>query len=314
MEQAESLEKQKMEQAESLEKQKMEQAEKLKTIEFTLTKDLKQMDLDDKQKDRDHYTMENNKNRKLFASHKFNRFMDPQVYGTPSQQFVTGQSLKDMLGFSIYNGTGSIEKKTYDLIVDSVNEKSEEVSVFENGITKLVQAVNVQNIKNMSDKIIIEDKEYIISVTEVTEKFKSIPEIAGRDESRMIDSTYQEKKNSLDISKHKSLKNKLDYVIPFNNLRIIQNKHIIKCYCCQADIDLNSAGCHRGHDIPDSDGGNASKENIYLICANCNLTMGAKYSVHEFKTQLYVEFLETNDIIDNVDPVAAEAGLDNIDS
>ena len=39
---------------------------------------------------------------------------------------------------------------------------------------------------------------------------------------------------------------------------------------------------HAGHDIPESKGGGVSVENLYPICARCNLSMGDRYTLKEW--------------------------------
>ncbi len=39
---------------------------------------------------------------------------------------------------------------------------------------------------------------------------------------------------------------------------------------------------HAGHDIPESKGGSISPENLFPICARCNLSMGDRYTFKEW--------------------------------
>jgi hypothetical protein len=39
---------------------------------------------------------------------------------------------------------------------------------------------------------------------------------------------------------------------------------------------------HAGHDIPESKGGDISLENLFPICARCNLSMGDRYTFKEW--------------------------------
>lgn len=39
---------------------------------------------------------------------------------------------------------------------------------------------------------------------------------------------------------------------------------------------------HAGHDIPESKGGSIDPENLYPICARCNLSMGDRYTFKEW--------------------------------
>ena len=53
-------------------------------------------------------------------------------------------------------------------------------------------------------------------------------------------------------------------------------------------IRLDASETHRCHNIPNSKGGDWSKDNVYLCCATCNQTMGDAKTVLEFKVDLYV--------------------------
>ena len=61
---------------------------------------------------------------------------------------------------------------------------------------------------------------------------------------------------------------------------------LLKCYCCLKPININDNECHRSHDIPESRGGNWSKDNIYLCCSKCNSKMGNNFGVHEYRQLL----------------------------
>lgn len=39
---------------------------------------------------------------------------------------------------------------------------------------------------------------------------------------------------------------------------------------------------HAGHDIPESKGGTIAPENLYPLCARCNLSMGDRYTFKEW--------------------------------
>lgn len=39
---------------------------------------------------------------------------------------------------------------------------------------------------------------------------------------------------------------------------------------------------HAGHDIPESKGGSISPENLFPICARCNLSMGDRYTFQQW--------------------------------
>ena len=45
---------------------------------------------------------------------------------------------------------------------------------------------------------------------------------------------------------------------------------------------INVYNFHCGHNIPASKGGKETLQNLYPICANCNLGMGDKYTIKEW--------------------------------
>ena len=57
-----------------------------------------------------------------------------------------------------------------------------------------------------------------------------------------------------------------------------------KCHVkwCYNYINVFTFNC--GHNIPASKGGRETLENLYPICANCNLGMGDKYTIDEWSS------------------------------
>jgi len=60
-----------------------------------------------------------------------------------------------------------------------------------------------------------------------------------------------------------------------------------KCYVdwCQTPVTVFNFQC--GHDKPEVLGGKTVLENLYPICAQCNTSMGSKYTIHEFSNINY---------------------------
>ena len=58
-----------------------------------------------------------------------------------------------------------------------------------------------------------------------------------------------------------------------------------KCYIswCKNRVDVFTFHC--GHNIPASKGGDMSIDNLYPICANCNLSMSDKYTIEEWNNK-----------------------------
>ncbi len=55
-----------------------------------------------------------------------------------------------------------------------------------------------------------------------------------------------------------------------------------KCLTTWCPNIINVFDYHAGHDIPESKGGPATVENLYPICARCNLSMGDRYTFKEW--------------------------------
>jgi 5-methylcytosine-specific restriction endonuclease McrA len=55
-----------------------------------------------------------------------------------------------------------------------------------------------------------------------------------------------------------------------------------KCWIRWCTNEINVFQFHCGHDIPDSKGGSISLENLFPICANCNLSMSDKYTIKQW--------------------------------
>jgi hypothetical protein len=269
---------------------------KMKDMELECQARLKEMDMEDKEKDRAFIRVENNKNRKMYIDTRFNKFLDMQVYGTPSTQYITHDSLVDVLGFNVYNALGGIDQPTHTKICDGLATSATDVAILNKTIVESVKAVNVADVDAVIHSIIdtMGDKKAIVAETlrPLLDLAKTIPEIAIRDEHRYLDTTYMSKKQRQDPEKYKTLKPKISYVKAMNELTHDTTGIHIKCFCCRDVIDMTNAGCHRSHDIPRSDGGDASRDNIYLCCATCNQAMGDCMSVIDYKTELYVKALD----------------------
>jgi len=55
-----------------------------------------------------------------------------------------------------------------------------------------------------------------------------------------------------------------------------------KCLTTWCPNIINVFDFHAGHDIPESKGGTIDPENLYPICARCNLSMGDRYTFQEW--------------------------------
>lgn len=55
-----------------------------------------------------------------------------------------------------------------------------------------------------------------------------------------------------------------------------------KCFVSWCKNEMNVFDFHTGHNIPESKGGTLDISNLRPICARCNLSMGAKYTITEW--------------------------------
>ena len=55
-----------------------------------------------------------------------------------------------------------------------------------------------------------------------------------------------------------------------------------KCHVSWCKNEMNVYDFHTGHNIPESKGGTLDISNLRPICARCNLSMGAKYTITEW--------------------------------
>ncbi len=255
--------------------------------------ELKRMELDDKDKDRqcmaaekalDRAFMEkeNNKNRVLYVSTHFNRFTDFELYGTPSCQYISDKSMRDVLAFSGYRDGVDITKETIKVIERNIAELAEPIKIVEKDRTKEITAVSVDNL----EKIAAIATEANICPDRLTQKIESVRQASTGD--------YRYQMNEVDLklklqdsNKHKTAKDKRQYVKARNNITFNDGRIIVKCYCCQKDMDINSSACHRSHDIAQTKGGDWSNDNIYLCCASCNHDMGDELTVIEYTARLF---------------------------
>jgi len=55
-----------------------------------------------------------------------------------------------------------------------------------------------------------------------------------------------------------------------------------KCYISWCDNVIDVFNFHCGHNTPHSKGGSMELDNLFPICANCNLGMGDKFTIKEW--------------------------------
>ncbi len=259
---------------------------KMKQMEVESQATLKQMDLEDKEKDRQFYREENNKNRKMTSMVGYNKYLDMMVYGTPSQQFVDCHSFIENASFQAFKQIGSIDTSVEESIASIARHAAKVVPIVEHGTTKDIEAIDVEEVMTVVAAIEERNEPVKKALTKLTDKASTIAEIAVSDQSRMIDSEYTVKLSKQNPEKHKTMKSKFDYIKQVND----DNSLItIKCGCCRKQINIKDNECHRCHDVPRSQGGDCSVDNIFLCCSGCNLNMGDEMSVEDYITVLYIK-------------------------
>jgi 5-methylcytosine-specific restriction endonuclease McrA len=257
-------------------------------------KELKNMDIEEKHKDREFIREENNKNRRMYSNVNHNRCLDFKAYGTAHTQYITQESMIDIIGLAVFNSNNNINKSTLEVIESEVNARSEDINIYENEITTKVKSINAKDVTEILDKItkIVYSKyKLACNMSDITNSVDYLKYTSTRDLNRSVESNYQKSKLSQDAIKNKTEKHKTDYIRNVNKLTTKEgNKMFIRCYCCLSELELKSSACHRAHNIPKSNGGDWSKDNIYLTCATCNQDMGDEKTVLEYKTELFIKF------------------------
>jgi len=251
-----------------------------------LAKELKDMDLADAEKHRAFLARENNKNRAFHMVSRYNKLLDPEVFGSPAKQYITSESLLRMIDYNLWDTTGERPVEEVKKVYKSIESKSSVEPLVLGGTTmdntkviavdealKVVEHVNASIAPSSQDMLI--------------KRLKEIPEIAVRDENRHmpVEMEWMSKNQDPDC---KSL-TKYKYVRMTNRVESGPDGLRIRCDCCSGLIRLDDAGCARGHDYPRARGGSWSKSNIRLICATCNNNMGDDCTIREYKIKIFLE-------------------------
>ena len=243
--------------------------------------------------DHEFFQIENNKNRKMYSRKHHNKYLDFELYGTPSSQIVTCDSFARNVMFSIYCSTNDV--KYFPKVQELVNNVHETVPVVENNKVVNKPAVHISKAQGLLDEInsfLNTSKVSNVDFSSIKERISVIPEIAIHDdvEKRFIPSTYCKKLAAQDVYKFERYQLAHCYLRPenraekfYNNSRL-DNK--VSCFCCGYRGILSSNEFQRGHNIPKSKGGDWSNSNIYIICNTCNNVMSNKYTVEEYKAML----------------------------
>jgi 5-methylcytosine-specific restriction endonuclease McrA len=66
-------------------------------------------------------------------------------------------------------------------------------------------------------------------------------------------------------------------------LKFVGKRYETKCYIRWCKNKMDVFNFHVGHNIPESQGGPTTLENLRPICARCNLSMGDSYTIDEWQ-------------------------------
>jgi hypothetical protein len=284
-----------------LEKVKIESEKIQSSVMITEMNIKKDMDIihikmEDNEKHRKWMENENNKNRLMTSTTRFNEYLDPRIYGTPSQQYIAMDSLQNTLQFRIFMATREIKSIA---VSDSIkSDLVENIEVKEDNITKKVDAIRTQNIPEIIKDIVskYDDNEKIEYVMNpLSGKITDFNQETCNGNKRVFPTIFEEQLQKNNNSTKKSLHDKV-YLAEQSklcNLSKKDNKIHVNCFCCDIAIPLLDAMCQRGHNLPKSKGGSNDQHNIELICSNCNISMGDNNTVYEYLANLYEVKLKT---------------------
>ncbi len=274
--------------------------------------------LEDKEKARQHISAENDKklsfmretnniNRKMFDEQNanFNKYLDMKVYGTPSIQYITPCSLKDVISTNIAIHDVPLgladDLPTLKTSISSINnvvaqiveQQQEQIVVMNtNGKADTIMAIDSAKVTNMvtdildsckQNQFITNKKHHWPDLIEI--KLTAIKDISSSDSFIKNYPTHYETCKNLHTDTRSSMPDK-DKCLRERNMPVIKDLEMhIRCYCCQRQLRINDAAIHRSHNIPDCKDGSRSKENLYLCCSTCNQSMGKNMTVESYTIQ-----------------------------
>ncbi len=270
-------------------RQEIEQAERFKSMDIGLAKELKQLDLEDAERNREFLARENNKNRAFHAVTKYNKWLDPEVFGSPAKQFITRDSLMRLMEFNVWDSTGDSFEAPMRAVAKSVEEKCETVPVVIGGSTNEEKCLAIPEAIKIVESVSSGDVGELPAGTQemLVKRLKEIPEVATRDENRHIDIEIDWLARNQEAEVRSMPKQK--YIRMTNKSVSREDGLYVKCDCCDVMMKLDGAGCARGHDLPKSMGGSWARSNIRLICSTCNNNMGSTHTIRSYKVDMMLE-------------------------
>ncbi len=106
------------------------------------------------ERNREFHRIENNKARAFHAVSTYNRWLDPEVFGTASKQYVTGDSLLRCMEFNAWDWAGEHNKMAMQSLKNTISSMEEKIEVVLDGklvdkplvdiqaATKLIESVD----------------------------------------------------------------------------------------------------------------------------------------------------------------------------
>ncbi len=303
-EKARALEQQKMEQAaveaekaRALKREKMAQIERMEYVKMNhITAE--------NDKRIAHQSIENNMNRRLFQEIACPHF-DLRSYGTPSVQYGSTESvqrviLNNIATHDVFDGLKTNDQLTQtkairqieDVIREKVSACSEMIVIANDRSKSEINAIDFEQMNDLAMEIIEECRKLkVISSSSpwletFNHKLTTTKSIAKTDSFQKTFPTHKEYL----IQTIPSRKTKLDkskYIKPRNMASIDTNgRTMISCYTCNQRMYLDDKSVQCCHNIPDSNLGSWHPDNIYLCCANCNMSMGSDHTVEEHSVNM----------------------------
>ncbi len=303
-------------------------ATKLRMVEMKISaaKDLMNMKLADSERSREFQRIENNKSRALYAVSSYNRHLDPEVVGTVSKQYVTGDSLRRCIEFNAWDWAGAHNLPAMKSLKNTITSMEEKIEVVLDGKSVEKSVVEIQAAIDLTSKVdtgvipakvvdaslklvseipvegteeqpIVEESTAVAaediagSQSMLLKRLVEVPKIASRDEDRHmkteLDWVVAEQKPKKDTAKRLD---KRRYIRSKQSASFGGNGQIfVKCDCCGVMMNMDDDGCARGHNLPKARGGSWDVDNIRLICATCNNNMSDDYTIREYKIKvLYI--------------------------
>ncbi len=313
MEMTSNIELKQKEKEANIELQQMEKEanKELKIMEMNNDRELKQMkinaDVELKKMEFAFYEKENNKNRNLlketrhFVNKKLNDFANLKIYGTPSVQYIDMNCAYRSLILATHTAFHRLDTNMISLMKSHMEPLKQQQIIYYNNMSQPLNVIPALDFLNVCNQIVdsnnnnLEDKDnnkLLYTMNPLLEYVDNIRHNSNSDNNRIFNSfiDHQYESKLINEKSNKTMKDKEKYRNIINDA-IVDNDDevIIKCYTCGSKINLNSKMCERLHDLPKSNGGSFSIENIKLGCSNCNRNMSNNFNILEYKVKLIID-------------------------